>query len=330
MVDSHGRVIRDLRISITDRCNFRCVYCMDPGARFLAREECLSAAEFVRVARVAVGLGVSKLRVTGGKPTLHAELGEIIAGLAGLRSIGPVEIALTTNGTLITEESARRWRAAGLDRVTVSIDAVDPARFAAVTRASWGPSDVIAGVRASQRAGLGPVKLNAVIVRGVNEDQVVPLAGLARDLGVEMRFIEFMPLDSGHTWDRRRVVTGDEVLALIDAEWGLVARGRDEPSATALMYEFADGAPGRIGLISPVSRPFCGACSRLRLTADGRVRPCLFSHEEWDLRSLLRSGADDAAIGGFLVDSTWSKQAGHGITLPGFTAPERSMSAIGG
>ncbi|MCA9286978.1 MAG: GTP 3',8-cyclase MoaA, partial [Phycisphaerales bacterium] len=311
----------------TDRCNFRCVYCMDPGVRFMAREALLTPAELLRLARICVGLGVEKIRITGGEPTLHPDLDSIIRGL---RALGPIDLALTTNAARLTEADAARWKQLGLDRVTVSIDATDPVAFAAITRSNATPDRVIDGVRAAQRAGLGPIKLNAVIVRGQNEDQIVPLAGLARELGVEMRFIEFMPLDSSRSWDPSRLVPADEIVSRIAAAWALRDAGRADSSATALLHEFADGAPGRIGVIASVTRPFCGACSRLRITADAKVRPCLFSVVEHDLMALVRGGAGDRVIEDALVEATWSKQAGHAIAAPGFVQPDRSMSAIGG
>jgi cyclic pyranopterin phosphate synthase len=327
LVDSHGRVIRDLRLSITDRCNFRCVYCMDPDVRFMDADELLHVDELVRVARVGAALGVRKVRLTGGEPAVHPRLTDIIAGVAAL----PVEdVAITTNGSLMEEARLRAWRDAGLGRVTVSLDSVRPERFAAVTRSRTPPRRVIDGIAAARRVGFNAVKVNAVIVRGYNDDEVVPLAGLSRELGVEVRFIEFMPLDSAHAWDRSRVVPADEIVRRVGAAWPLRPLGRDDESSTALTWEFADGAPGRIGVIAPVTRPFCGACSRLRITADGKVRPCLFSTREWDLRPLLRAGAGDDALADFLVDATWTKQAGHGISSAGFVQPERPMSAIGG
>ncbi len=327
LVDAHGRTIRDLRISITDRCNFRCVYCMDPGVRFLPRERLMSVDQIVRVARVCVGLGVDKLRLTGGEPTVHPHLTRIIRGLAAL---GTRDLALTTNGSRLGDEDLARWKAAGLGRVTVSLDTLRPHRFRAITRSQATPADVIEGVRRIMRAGFEPPKLNAVIIRGMNEDEVADLAGLARDLGVEFRFIEFMPLDSARAWDRALVVPADEILERIGDVHPLVPLGRVEHSGTAEEYGFADGAPGRVGVIAPVTRPFCGACSRLRITADGKVRPCLFSTREWDLKRLLDAEADDRQIEDFLIDATWTKQAGHGIMSDSFQRPARPMSAIGG
>ncbi len=329
LLDSHGRVIRDLRISITDRCNFRCVYCLEPDARFLPPSQVLSVESIERVARIAIGFGIDKIRLTGGEPTVRAELEEIIGRVAALDRSGRVDVALTTNGATLEEASLRRWRDAGLGRLTISIDAVEPHAFARLTRARVGVDRVLEGIEAALGVGLSPLKLNAVIVRGQNEDQIVPLAGLARRYGIEMRFIEFMPLDGAERWDIRAVVPAHEVVAAINACHPLVALGKPDPSSTAERYRFADGSPGAIGIIAPVTKAFCGACSRLRITADGAVRPCLFSCREYDLAPHLRAG-DDAAIRRFLVDATWTKQAGHGIASDHFHRPERSMSAIGG
>lgn len=327
MVDSHGRTIRDLRISITDRCNFRCVYCMEPDVRFAPAESLLSPAEIVRLARVAATLGVRKVRLTGGEPTLHPDLEGIIAGI---HRAAPVEIALITNASTLSREALRAWKTAGLQRVTISIDTLHPARFAQLTRSSSSPADVLRGIELCLAEGLTPLKLNAVLLRGLNDDEAPDLAALARRFGVEMRFIEYMPLDSAHAWDTSRWVSAAETLAAIQERFPLVPRSDDAPSSTARTWDFADGAPGRVGFIAPVSSPFCGACSRLRLTADGKVRPCLFSTKEWDLRPLLRHGASDDDLATFLIDATWTKQAGHGITEPGFRQPQRPMSAIGG
>ncbi len=327
LIDSHGRAIRDLRLSITDRCNFRCVYCMDPDVRFADASELLSVEDLLRLAAVTIKLGIEKIRITGGEPTVHPRLTDIIRGVSAL----PIDdVALTTNGSLIDDRRAAEWHGAGLRRVTISIDSLREDRFAAITRSNCPPRRILDAIGASQRAGLGPVKLNAVVVRGFNEDEVADLAGLAHDLGVEMRFIEFMPLDSGHHWDRSRVVPADEIIQRIQAVLPLVPDGRDDPSSTSLNYTFADGSPGRVGVIAPVTRPFCGACSRLRITADGKVRPCLFSRQEWDIRPLLRDRASDTDLSAFITDAVWTKQAGHGISSSGFVQPERPMSAIGG
>lgn len=327
LLDSHGRVIRDLRLSITDRCNFRCVYCMEPDVRFMPAQELLTIDEMARLARVCIGLGVDKVRVTGGEPTVHPQLTRIIASLAGA---GAVDLAMTTNGSMMDEASLAGWRAAGLDRLTVSIDSLDPARFARMTRSAASPGEVVEGIRRAKQAGFDPVKANAVVVRGLNEEDVLPLAALARELDVDVRYIEFMPLDSGRAWDPGRLVPAAEIVQRISQVYPLAPVERDGPSSTSQVFRFADGAPGRIGVIAPVTRSFCGECARLRITADGKVRPCLFSTTEWDIRPLLRSGAADAELEGFLMDATWTKQAGHGISSPTFQQPLRPMSAIGG
>lgn len=327
LIDAHGRTVRDLRLSITDRCNFRCAYCMEPETAFMAREELLTPRELARVARLCVGLGVEKLRVTGGEPTVHPEL---IAILRGLASAGAADLAMTTNGSLCDERSLREWRAAGLTRLTFSLDGVDAGVFSRITRSSSSPGAVVGAIRRALDLGYAPVKVNAVVVRGFNEDQVAGLARLARELGVEMRFIEYMPLDAGRAWDESKLVPASEILSRVGEVFPLVEAGRDRPDATAHEFSFADGAPGRIGIIAPVTRSFCGECSRLRVTADGKVRPCLFSLDEFDLRPLLRGGAGDEEVERFLIDCTWRKQPGHGIRSQGFVRPERSMSAIGG
>jgi cyclic pyranopterin phosphate synthase len=303
---------------------------MEPDVRFAARETLLSTAEVIRVARVAYGLGVRKFRLTGGEPTLHPELTQIIAGI---RSAAPVEIALITNGSRLDRTTLRAWKRAGLNRVTISIDTLRPDRFSSLTRSSVDPETVLHGVQACLDEGLTPLKLNAVLIRGVNDDESANLAALARQFGCEVRFIEYMPLDSGHAWDSSKWVSAAETRQRIERVFALAACGDDDVSSTAQTYRFADGAPGRIGFIAPVSSPFCGACSRLRLTADGKIRPCLFSTREWDLRALLRRDdqiVSDSEIARFLIDATWTKQAGHGIASREFKQPARPMSAIGG
>ena len=327
MMDSHGRTILDLRISITDRCNFRCVYCMEPDVQFQPRENMLTPGEIIRMARVAQSLGVRKIRLTGGEPTLHPQLTEIISGI---RAATDMEIAMISNGSLLTREKLSAWKRAGLDRMTISIDSVRADRFARVTRSTVTPADVIAGIEMCVAEGLTPLKLNAVLVRGQNDDEAVELARLARRFGVEMRFIEYMPLDSAHAWDRSLMVTAQETREAIEAEFALTPTNMDDAHSTARTYRFTDGAPGRIGFIAPVSNPFCGACSRLRLTADGNVRPCLFSTKEWSVMTLLRGGASDKELANFLIDVTWTKLAGHNIVSPQFVQPERPMSAVGG
>ncbi len=327
MSDSHGRTIRDLRISITDRCNFRCVYCMDPDVQFAPRSELLTRHEIIRLARIAEALGVRKIRLTGGEPTVHPELLEIISGI---RRATSVELAMITNGSLLTRERLRAWKGAGLDRITVSLDSLRPDRFAMLTRAAGSPATVLAGIEAAIAEGVTPLKVNAVLMRGVNDDEAADLASLARVYGVEVRFIEYMPLDSARAWDDAKWVSASQTRAQIERVFPLVSAPSEDRSSTARLFEFADGRAGRIGFISSVSDPFCGACSRLRLTADGKIRPCLFSSAEWDVLSVLRCGAGDDELRAFFIDASWTKQAGHGMHSDEFHQPARSMSAIGG
>jgi GTP 3',8-cyclase len=342
LIDSFGRVIHDLRLSITDRCNFRCVYCMDPDVKFAPKDDLLTIDEHLAIARVAVRLGVTKLRITGGEPALHPGLLDLIAGLS---SLNVQDVAITTNGSFLDAATARQWRDAGLTRVTLSLDSLRQDRFKAITRSGSSVTEVLAGIAAAREAGLDPVRVNAVIVRGFNEDELVDLARLARDLAIDVRLIEYMPLDSAHAWERNKVVTATEMLERISRVFPLEPIGRDTTSSPATVFRFADrqtineteridgGAhgEGRIGVIASVTRSFCSTCSRLRITADGKVRPCLFAHHEWDIRPLLRSGASHPdAIARFLQDAVYAKSAGHAIDSPEFRQPDRTMSAIGG
>jgi cyclic pyranopterin phosphate synthase len=327
LVDSHGRTIRDLRLSVTDRCNYRCVYCMDPDFRYMPKQELLSLEEYLTVARVGRSLGIRKLRITGGEPTLYTHLNELVAGVGAM---GFDDIAMTTNGSLLDRMPLQQWRRDGLDRITLSLDSLRPERVAEITRSSASPDTMIAAIRLGKAAGFDPIKINAVVMRDYNDDELADFADFARRYAIDLRLIEFMPLDSSRAWTRETVVTADEMLAAIGQRHELVPVESRHRDSTSLNFRFADGAPGGIGIIASVSRPFCGACSRLRVTADGKVRPCLFSHEEWDLRALLRDGADDDDIRGFLADSMWTKQAGHGIGTAQFTSPARTMSGIGG
>lgn len=337
LIDSHGRVITDLRLSITDRCNFRCVYCMDPDVRFTPPEALLSVDELTLVVRACMALGIERVRLTGGEPTLRPDLPRIIESIA---SLGVQDLSLTTNGSRASPGALRTWRDAGLRRITFSLDAVEPQVFASMTRSATPAGIVVEAIGNAINLGFGPVKVNAVVLRGVNEDEVEALAALARRMGFEMRFIEFMPLDSGRRWTPERLVPADEIIARASRAGALVPCGRDAPGSTSENFRFAgDAAPGaRLGVIAPVTRPFCGACSRLRITADGRVRPCLFSLDEFEFRDLLRDltqrGSDPAQrqrlVEDLILDAVWTKQAGHGIQLEGFRPPDRPMSAIGG
>ncbi len=327
LLDSHGRVIRDLRISITDRCNYRCVYCMDPDFRYMPKRELLSLEEYIRVARVAVSLGVAKLRITGGEPTMHPQLAAFIEAIGAL----PVtDIAMTTNGSLLASKPLAQWREAGLTRLTLSLDSLVPEKVAAITRSRATPQGVVEAVALARTAGFDPIKINSVVMRGRNDDELADFADFAREHDVDMRFIEFMPLDSEHGWSREQVVSADEMIEAIGRRHALTPEPGNDPHSTSVNFRFADGAPGRIGVIAPVTRVFCGACSRLRLTADGKIRPCLFSHKEWDIRPMLREGGTDEDVANFLRDATWTKRAGHGIGDEDFAQPNRTMSSIGG
>ena len=324
LTDKFGRPITDLRISVTDRCNFRCVYCRSANPEtHMPAPELLTWDEYERLARILVGMGIRKVRVTGGEPLVRPGVEEFIGRL---KSIGARDVSITTNGHLLAER-CHRLVAAGLDRINISLDSLDRGKFERVTR-TRSFDQVIAGIDAAQASPLRPVKVNAVLVRGLNDGEVEAFAEFARERNLIMRFIEFMPLDADRSWTRDMVVPGAEVHARIAARWPLVPVVH-ERSETARKFRFADGR-GEIGLINPVSQPFCGHCSRLRLTADGKLRTCLFSKEDHDLRYLLRDGATDREIGDEILSIVAQKEKGHRINEPGFIPPSRTMVSIGG
>ena len=330
LVDSFGRVVRDLRISVTDRCNFRCTYCMPAeGMTWLDRSEVLTYEEIERVARICVEkFGVDSLRLTGGEPTVRAHLPQLIAKLAALRLPDGTkpDIALTTNGATL-RNIALELRNAGLDRINVSMDSLKPERFFAMTRRDE-LHNVLAGIAEAQVAGFSPMKVNAVVERGANDDEILDLVRYGRDNNVEVRFIEFMPLDATNEWERNKVVSQDEIVATIAAEFPLElmpARG----AAPADRWRFLDGK-GTVGVIPSVTHPFCGDCDRVRLTSDGQFRTCLFATDESDIRSLLRNGGTDAEIAELIQVAVGAKWAGHQINQVNFIRPNRSMSQIGG
>ena len=346
LVDSHGRVLRDLRISVTDRCNFRCLYCLpeteaaanfyrgrwatllksDPIVRQWApRTSLLTFEEIERVVRVAASLGIQKIRLTGGEPLLRQQLERLVQLLAAIPGIE--DLALTTNGFHFATK-AEALHQAGLRRISFSLDSLDRASFLKITGRD-GLGEVLRGIRQAQELGLNPVKVNAVIIRGVNDAELEALAQFGHDQGVSLRFIEFMPLDSARAWLKELVVPAREILARLQARFELRPAAPTHASETARRWSFADGR-GEIGIIAPVSEPFCGHCNRLRLTADGQVRTCLFSTHEHDLRSLLRGGADDAGVEEFLRGLVLQKEERHHIGEPEFVPPSRSMSCIGG
>jgi len=325
LVDAFGRVADDLRVSVTDRCNLRCTYCMPAwGLGWLPRDEILTFEELARLVRIFVGLGVRSIKVTGGEPTVRADLSTLVRMF---REAGPeLDISMTTNGVLL-ERLAGPLADAGLDRVTVSCDSLIRLRFAEMTRRD-ALDRVLAGILAAEAAGLTPVKVNCVVVAGRNEDEVVDFARWARETGRLVRFIEYMPLDAQRAWERTRVVPGASIFDAIDAVFPLVPESSDHEPATS--FRFADGAPGGVGVIASVTEPFCSSCNRLRLTAEGRVRSCLFALEDTDLRRPLRSGATDEELTALIRANIRCKWSGHRINHPDFVRPERSMSMIGG
>jgi cyclic pyranopterin phosphate synthase len=346
LVDSHGRTLRDLRVSLTDRCNFRCLYCLpeteaaqnfyrghwahlpNPAPivqQWVDRSLLLSFEEIERVVRVAISLGIQKIRLTGGEPLLRHGLEELVARLAKIP--GLEDLAMTTNGFLFAQK-ARALREAGLHRVSFSLDSLDRDNLKKITGRD-GLGEVLESLRLARELGFHPVKVNAVVIRGINDHELVSLVEFARDRNLSFRFIEFMPLDSARAWQKEMVVTGVEILDRIRQRFELLPVASENPSATAKRWAFADGR-GEIGVIAPVSEPFCGHCNRIRLTADGKIRTCLFSVTEHDLRSRLRNGASDVEIADWLRGVVWQKEARHHIGEPEFVSPPRSMSCIGG
>ncbi len=350
--DSYGRQIRDLRISLTDRCNFRCFYCLPDGEPPLARKETiLTFEEIAYLAEIFVALGIEKIRLTGGEPLLRRDLETLVEKIALLKSpkskvqspksedqkANPqseipnpklVDLALTTNGHTLAKR-AENLKRIGLDRVTISLDSLRRENFQRITGVDK-LEEVLTAIEAAQRAGLNPVKINAVIVRGYNDDEVVALAEFARARAASMRFIEYMPLDSAHEWNRNLVVSGREIREKIDRVFPLTLKETSRGAETAWKYAFADGAPGEIGIIAPVTEMFCGACSRIRLTADGQIRTCLFSTAEHNLRDVLRGGATRAEIIEFIESVVMKKEPRHFINDTEFAPASRSMSFIGG
>ncbi len=324
LTDKFGRPITDLRVSVTDRCNFRCVYCRSANPEtHMPVGELLEWEEYERLVRLLLGLGIRKVRVTGGEPMARPGVEDFIARL---KALGVADLSMTTNGYLLAER-CDRLVAAGISRINISLDSLNREKFERMTRTKTFDR-VLAGIDAAQASRLRPVKVNAVLVQGINDDEIEAFARFARERDLIMRFIEFMPLDADRAWTRDTVVTGAEVYRRISALWPLVPVCH-ERSETARKYRFADGR-GEIGLISPVSQPFCGHCSRLRLTADGKLRTCLFSKEDHDLRSLLRHGASDGEISREICSIVAQKEKGHGINEPGFRPPSRTMVSIGG
>jgi GTP 3',8-cyclase len=360
LIDSFGRVLRDLRVSLTDRCNFRCLYCLpeteaaqnfyrghwahqpNPAPippQWVPRSAILRFEEIERIVRIAVSLGIQKIRLTGGEPLLRQHADELVARIAGIPGIA--DLAMTTNGFLFPEK-ARALRAAGLRRISFSLDSLNRDNFRKITGRD-GLNEVLSGIQLARELGFHPVKVNAVIIRGINDHEIEALAEFAREQDLSLRFIEFMPLDSARAWQKEMVMTGREILERLQTHFikpetrdpkpetnpGLIPVPSENKSATARRWTFADGR-GEIGIIAPVSEPFCGHCNRIRLTADGKIRTCLFSVAEHDLRARLRGEASDEAIGDWLQAVVLQKEARHHIGEPEFVPPPRSMSCIGG
>ncbi len=346
LVDSQGRVLRDLRVSITDRCNFRCLYCLpeteaarnfyrghwahlpNPAPivqQWVPKATLLTFEEIERVVRLAVRYGIQKVRLTGGEPLLRHAAEELVARVSHIDGIA--DLAMTTNGFLFAQK-AEALRAAGLRRVSFSLDSLDRENFRKMTGRD-GLGEVLQSILLAQELGFGPVKVNAVIIREINDQEIEALGEFAHEHRLSLRFIEFMPLDSARAWQREMVVTGREVLSRLQQRFELIPVAGDNPSSTSKRWAFADGR-GEVGIIAPVSEPFCGHCNRIRLTADGKIRTCLFSVAEHDLRSLLRNGASDEQIGEWLTAVVLKKEARHHIGEPEFVPPPRSLSCIGG
>lgn len=346
LVDSHGRILRDLRVSVTDRCNFRCLYCLpeteaaqnfyrghwahlpNPAPivqQWVPRSSLLTFEEISRVVRLAVELGIRKIRLTGGEPLLRHDVEQLVALIASNPAIE--DLALTTNGFLFAQK-ARALRDAGLRRVSFSLDSLDPANFRRMTGRD-GLDEVLRSIQLAQELGFHPLKVNAVVIREINDHEIETLAGFARERELSLRFIEFMPLDSARAWQKEMVVAGQEILQRLQVRFDLQPVASDNPSATAKRWAFSDGR-GEVGIIAPVTEPFCGHCNRIRLTADGKIRTCLFSIAEHDLRPLLRDGKTDTELADWLRAVVWQKEARHHIGEAEFVPPPRSMSCIGG
>jgi len=324
--DGFGRLHTDLRISVTDRCNLRCTYCMPAEVTFLPREELLSYEEIARVAAVAAGLGIRTIRLTGGEPLLRRDLDRLVRLVAGVEGIE--EVAVTTNGLLLADQAAA-LRAAGLARLNVSLDAIREEAFETLTRRS-GLDRVLAGLAAARAAGFASIRINAVSIRGLSEEEIVPLASFCRREGLHLRFIEFMPLDADGGWDAEQVLSGAAVRRILEREIGrLEPLPPTDAGQPAVDWRWADGG-GLVGFIDPVTNPFCDRCDRLRLTADGQFRNCLFSTTEWDARGVLRGGGSDADLAALLRACVAAKRAAHGIGSPAFERPARAMYQIGG
>ena len=327
LIDSFGRLHSNLRVSVTDRCNIRCFYCMpNENVRFMPRDEILTFEEIERLVRVAAGRGINKLRITGGEPLVRAQLPVLISRLAKIPGID--DIAMTTNGILLADQAEALCQA-GLKRLNISLDGLREETFERIARRP-GLDQVLEGIAVAKQLGFEKIRLNAVAIAGISEEEIVPLGRFAREQQLELRFIEFMPLDAEGNWQREQVLEGNLIRQQLEDAFGpLLPADRHDRSQPAVDYRFADGK-GMIGFINPVSEPFCGDCNRLRVTAEGQFRNCLFSHQEWDVRELMRSGQSDLDISAMLSECVAAKKTGHGIDSPDFEQPARAMFQIGG
>ena len=325
LLDTFGRIHNNLRISVTDRCNLRCSYCMPEEVTFLGKHELLSFEEITRFVEIAAPLGINKLRLTGGEPLLRRELPRLVEMLSRISGID--DISLTTNGLLLAQQAPALYDA-GLRRINISLDALDPARFRELTRRD-GLDQVLDGIQAARRAGFGPIKINAVSIRGVTEHEVVPLANYARANDLEMRFIEYMPIGAD-AWERSKVFFAHEILDILEHHVAPLVPVEDyDPRAPAMEFRYLDGK-GRVGIIASISRPFCLSCNRVRLTAEGKLRNCLFALDEVDLKPLLRRGAAAEEVAALVRGNVWAKWEGHEINTARFVKPQRTMHSIGG
>ncbi|MEC9091259.1 MAG: GTP 3',8-cyclase MoaA [Planctomycetota bacterium] len=327
IVDSYGRVHRNLRLSVTDRCNIRCFYCMPADqVEFLPRKELLTFEEITRFVEIVARLGVHRVRLTGGEPLVRKDVSQLVSRLARINGIE--DIAMTTNGLLLADH-AEELRDAGLSRLNISLDGLQEETFRRISRRS-GIDKVVAGIDKAIGAGFKTIRLNAVSIAGITEKEVLPLARFAKERSLELRFIEFMPLDAENSWQQELVLSGETVKSCLESELGpLIPAKRTDPSQPSQDFVFKEGG-GTIGFINPVSQPFCSDCNRLRLTAEGQLRNCLFSTKEWDIRQMLRGGADEPAIERQVRDCVAVKKAAHGIDSTDFERPEKSMYQIGG
>ena len=327
LIDSFGRVHNNLRLSVTDRCNIRCFYCMpNSDVKFQPRSEILTFNELFRVCEILSRSGVNKIRITGGEPLVRSEVVELVREIRKISAIK--DLSMTTNGILLAEH-AESLKQAGLDRINISLDTLNEQKFEAIARRK-GLQKVLDGITAAKKCNFKKIRLNAIAIKDLSESEVLPLARFARSNQMELRFIEFMPLDAEGNWDQTRVLSGESILRILESEFGEIqAAPRSDPSQPAVDFSYADGG-GIVGFINPVSQPFCRSCNRLRLTAEGKIRNCLFSETEWDIRGLLRSGANDEEIIDEIRNAIESKQPGHGIDSENFVQPKRAMYQIGG